>query len=121
VIDDCKCNGAAFPDSTFKGTAITNASFVYANLSESLLDGCEIVSTDLSKSFLSRLTLRRTKLRDCKLTNAELFRTSLKGMDLSDCEISGITLSDDLSELKGATVSYAQGIDLITMLGVKVK
>ena len=106
-LNDCKCNGASFTGSTFKQTRLTSSSFVYALISETLFEGCCLTDTDLSKSSMSQVVLRKTVFQKCRLVNTELFRTPLKGIDLSDCDISGITLSETLAELKGATVSYS--------------
>ena len=42
-------------------------------------------------------------------------------MDLSTCEISGIRVSSDLRELRGAVVSAEQAVQLAALLGIKIK
>lgn len=57
--------------------------------------------------------------KESDLTQAQFFKTSLKGVDLSDNLIEGIAISTD--DIKGATISELQAIDLINLLGVKIK
>ena len=53
------------------------------------------------------------------MTRAQIFDTSLKNVDLSDCNIEGIAVS--LQDIKGATINQFQAIDLLYLIGVKVK
>ena len=45
----------------------------------------------------------------------------LKNADLSTCQIDGILLSDDYTELQGLTVSSLQAVGLAKLLGINVK
>ena len=47
--------------------------------------------------------------------------TALKGMDLSDCDLSAITLSSSLFELRGATICLLQGESFLRALGINIK
>ncbi len=43
------------------------------------------------------------------------------GLDFSDCDMSGLIVSDTLSELRGAVVNPIQAVELAKLLGIVVK
>ena len=47
------------------------------------------------------------------------YRTSLKDIDLSDSNIAGISVQ--LEDIKGAIINEFQAVDLLYLLGVKLK
>ena len=49
------------------------------------------------------------------------FRTPLKGLDLCDSDISGIEISESLSELKGAKIGLLQSAAFLRALGIDVE
>ena len=53
------------------------------------------------------------------LTQAQFFKTSLKGIDLSDSKIEGLAIS--LEDIRGAKINQFQAIDLLYLIGVKLK
>ena len=53
------------------------------------------------------------------LTQAMFSKTSLKNIDLSDSVIEGIAISID--DIKGALINQFQAIDLLYLIGVKIK
>ena len=75
----------------------------------------------MSGALLSRAELKRTAFKDVKLVGAEMFMTKMRGTDFTKCDISGIVLSRELSELRGVTVTYEQAADLAKLLGLIVK
>ncbi len=50
---------------------------------------------------------------------AQIFKTKLKDIDLSNSIIDGIVVS--LDDIKGAIINEYQAIDLIGLIGVKIK
>jgi len=50
---------------------------------------------------------------------AQFFKTSLKGIDLSTCKIERVAVS--IEDIKGAIIDQFQAIDLLYLLGVKIK
>ena len=54
-------------------------------------------------------------------TAANFFKTSLSGIDLSNCEIASILVSENLSELKGASINITQAADIVKYIGIKIK
>ena len=62
------------------------------------------------------------KLHDKKtdLTKVNFFKTSLSDIDFSSCRIDGILVSENLNELKGASINAAQAVDIIKYIGIKI-
>ena len=56
---------------------------------------------------------------DCKFNGCVISSTSFNDIDLSSCSIDGIMI--DLYSIKGATINDNQAIQLVSLLGVKVK
>ena len=53
------------------------------------------------------------------LTQVQFLKTSLKGIDFSDSKIEGIAVS--IEDIKGAIINQFQAIDLLYLIGVKIK
>ena len=73
-----------------------------------------------TQAALSSLRLSRSAFSACDLSGADLFKTPLAGLDLSTCELAGLALSEDCSELRGASVSALQVPEIVRLLGVRV-
>ena len=69
------------------------------------------------KIFFNKLIKIESLIVD--LTQAQFFKTSLRDIDLSNSLIDGIAIS--LEDIKGATISELQAVDLISLIGVKIK
>ena len=63
--------------------------------------------------------LKNIYFKNSDLTKIQFYRTSLKNIDLSDANISGISVP--LEDIKGAIINEFQAIDLLYLLGVKLK
>lgn len=120
VIKECKGNGSSFVESNFKNSKIIESFFKYATFSKSVGEGCRIEGSNFSEALLSDMTLKKNILDKVDLTSADFFRTSLKGVDLSRCEIAGILVSENLTELKGLEIDPSQAMELVRFLEVKV-
>ena len=58
-------------------------------------------------------------LKEVDLTQTQFFKTSLNGIDLSQSIIEGIAVS--LEDIRGAIIDSFQAINLLYLLGVKIK
>lgn len=56
-----------------------------------------------------------------KLINSVFFKTPLKEFNFTDCNIDGMTVSDNASELRGATVDLYQAAMFAKILGLKIE
>ena len=59
------------------------------------------------------------KNQKVNLQEAQVFNTSLKGIDISECDILGISIG--LEDIKGAIIDTYQAVDLMYLIGVKIK
>ena len=76
---------------------------------------------DLADASLSNCAVKGLELQKVRLARAELYGTLFKGVDLTDCDLAGVTLSQDLHELRGATVSALHAAAFLRALGINVK
>ena len=63
--------------------------------------------------------MKNTYFDNSDLTRAQFFKTSLKGIDLSNNKIEGIAIT--IEDIKGAIIDQLQAVDLLYLLGVKLK
>lgn len=63
--------------------------------------------------------MKNVYFEESDLTQAQFFKTSLNNIDLSNSNIEKISVS--LTDIKGATINQFQSIDLLYLLGVKIK
>lgn len=116
----CKLEGAQLNGVIVRSSRFVDCMCRYLNLGEAKLEGAVLERCDLREAFLSEVRLhRKTRLRECDLARADFFRTSLSGIDISSCNVEGIGLSADRSELRGAVVSIEQAPELAALLGVR--
>ena len=104
----------------FRSCSAPGLSFL-KSLSEATVEQLVASETKLTEASFHATRLRRVSLRSCDLTRSTFFRTSLSGVDLSTCDISGLRVSSDLRELRGAVIDPEQAAELIGLLGIKIK
>lgn len=117
----CKWVGASLEGSTFRQTEIVSSNLEYCNLDHSLWDYVRIKDCDLSQAYLSNCRLKKAELENCRLMRTSVHRTPLHGMDLTSCELGGLVLSENFSELKGALVRADQALELSRLLGIVIQ
>lgn len=118
---NCKGVGANFSVGKFKDVSINNCNLMYANFSKSIIKTTKIDSTDLSYGYIEESSLKDVNFIKLNLSNASLYLTPLKDIDLTDCEIANVTLSNELTELKGTIVTAPQAALLSKYLGIIIK
>ena len=67
----------------------------------------------------SENALKNIYFEKADLTQAMISKTSFKNIDLSDSIIEGIAIS--IENIKGAIINQFQAIDLLYLIGVKIK
>ncbi len=117
----CSAPGLSFLKGRLSGVSLVDSQLAYADFSETTVDQLAASETKLSEASFHATRLRRLALERCDLSRATFFRTSLSGVDLSACDISGLRVSSDLRELRGAVIDPDQGAELIGLLGIKIK
>jgi uncharacterized protein YjbI with pentapeptide repeats len=98
LVEDCDGRYAQFTDGRIRPTEFRNSSFVEADFRGVDFEGSTLVQVDLS-----RADLRRSKLRNT---------------DLRSCEIEAIMVGAE--DVRGATVSAPQAMDLARLLGLTI-
>ena len=121
-LEGCKLEGAQLTGAIFRSTRLVGCHCRYANMGEAKFEGAVLEECDLREAFLNEVRFaKRSRLNGCSLVRADFFRTPLKGMDLSTCDIAGIAVSDTRQELHGAIICAEQAVDVVGMLGLRVK
>ena len=116
----CKGDGANFCGSSLRETQILECALRYANFSDGSWERCTVRDSVLREAALSAIRLLRVAFSGTDLSGVNFFKTILKGVDLSGCDISGILVSENCAELRGAAISAAQSIELARILGVRI-
>ena len=117
----CSAPGLSFLKGRLTGVSLVDSQLAYADLSETTVDQLVASETKLSEASFHATKLRHLALDRCDLSRATFFRTSLSGVDLSTCDISGLRVSSDLRELRGAVIDPDQAAELMGLLGIKIK
>ena len=76
-------------------------------------------NTVLKNSNFQENNLKNIIFKNADLTQAQFFKTSLKDIDFSESTIDGITVLTE--DIKGAIINEFQAIELISLLGIKIK
>ena len=74
---------------------------------------------DLQEASFYDANFKKIQFNETNLIQSELASLHHKGLDLSTCQIQGAMF--DLASLKGLIINDFQAVDLIGILGVKVK
>lgn len=117
----CSAPGLSFLKGRLTGVSLVDSQLAYADLSEATVEQLVASEAKLTEASFHATRLRRVSLSSCDLTRATFFHTSLSGVDLSTCDISGLRVSSDLRELRGAVIDPEQATELIGLLGIKIK
>jgi len=120
TLSSLKGLGTTLTRAVMRDVKIEDCTFRYASFDGAKWDHAQIRDTSVQEASLSGMRLRETSLSACDLRRAVIFRTSMDKMDLRSCQLDGIVLSEDLRELRGATVEEFQAAALLRALGIRV-
>ena len=95
----------------------TNANYI--NLSNVRIENVLFENVQMRNCYFQETKMKNVYFENTDLTQAQFFKTSLKGIDLSNCQIEQIAIT--IEDIRGATIDQFQAIDLLYLLGVKVK
>lgn len=140
IFDNCNFSNTSFENSVFIRCEFNNCKLAGSNLAETRIYNVTFNDTNanyinLSMSSIENVCFNKTTLRNSNfqenklknvyfqnntdLTQTQVFKTSFKNIDLSDAIIDGIAISQE--DIKGAIIESFQAIDLLYLLGVKIK
>jgi uncharacterized protein YjbI with pentapeptide repeats len=91
----------------------------YINLAMAGIQNVSFENTVLRNSNFQENKPKNLIFKEADLTGAQFFNTSLKDIDLSDSRVEGLVISTQ--DIKGAIINQFQAVDLIGLLGVKIK
>jgi len=77
----------------FKSAALKGASFVGANLSEAMLNSCDLQDVKFNKADLTETSMKSCALHGADFTGAKLVSTNFSRCDSKDVSFDGLTLS----------------------------
>lgn len=115
----CKLEGSNFAEGILHNVSFSETNAKYLNLSLASLDKVAFENTILRNSYFQENKLKEVQFKKADLTQAQFFKTSLKNIDISDAAIEGIAISID--DVRGAIVDQMQALDLLYLIGVKIK
>lgn len=118
---NCRLTGADLTGAVIKTSVFRDCAMSFIGLDEAKLDGVSFEGCDLGGASMRSCELRRTDFANCSLKNAVLFRTPLAGVDLCSCGIEGLSVSESLSELRGARIGFLQAPVIVKMFGIDVE
>lgn len=119
-LTDCSASGCSFTKALFRKSELCGGFYRYANFSDSVFESTSLSDVTLAESAFIQVKFKKSRFICADLSKTDILGTPLKGMDLSDCNISGIMLSEDLRELKGARINTLQAAELIRLLDIEV-
>ena len=104
VFNNCKLSGTSFINSNLEDIVFNNCVMKYLNLSETIIDACEVKNISLDKDKLYKTEFRNTKLKDT---------------DFTTCDTYGVIF--DMKSVKGIIVNSLECRDLALMLDIIVR
>ena len=139
IFENCNLSNVTFIDSTihrvvFKNCKLVGTSFVNCSLQNILIEDCLCnyinLSSDKMKYILVKNSsfiessfienkLKEVEFDNINFTGSEFNNTSLKDIDLSNSNINNLRIN--LYDLRGVIIDSYQSMELIGLLGVKIK
>ncbi|MBS5064074.1 MAG: pentapeptide repeat-containing protein [Hungatella hathewayi] len=113
--------GARFCGSMIQNVVIKDCNLNYVNFDSSKLEKIRIEETQMTGGNISQCKCKAITWTNVTLESASFFKTPLRGMDFTTCNLTGLSLSDELTELKGAVVDLYQAAELAKRLGLVIK
>ena len=120
VFSHSRLTGALFRSSRLKKVCMKDCTVLYSSFDSSLFRSFSAASCDFSGSSFSSLQHRDSSLVSSVLCHVSFRGTPLAGLSLLQSQLDGIILSEDLRELRGASVDPAQAMDIMRTLGAVI-
>lgn len=117
--ENCKLFGINFIDCNLDNAVIKDSLCNMSNIAGAKIINSKICNSNFKDSRIMSCNFKKVIFDDINFINSEFINTSLKNIDLSSCNIEKIKI--DLDSIKGAVVSFEQSLDLIGLLGIKIK
>lgn len=118
---DCKGVGLRARSARLRHVELEGCNFSYGIFDENDWQNVAVQGCSLEHGAFAGCKLKLVTTRASKWSGINFFQTALKGMDFTTCELEGISISDELWELKGAAVTRDQAGDLARLMGVLIQ
>ncbi len=116
---NCKISGCNLSENRLYNVSFIETNASYINLSIASIENILFQDTNLRNSYFQETKMKNIYFENVDLCRTQFFKTSLKNIDLSSCKIEEIVIS--IEDIKGAIIDQLQAIDLLYLIGVKVK
>ena len=116
---NCKLVGTNFIDCDITHLIINDSMCNLINIAATKLKNIKLVNSNFKESTIMECNIKNTLIDNINFSRSEIIKTPLKDIDLSSSNIEGI--STDLNSIKGMIIDFEQSMDLIGLLGVKIK
>lgn len=116
----CKGMGASMIDSAFHHVLWEESVFRLGNFSQSQWEHIAMVQCDFTEAYFSQCRFKDMDLEQSNFSGCTFFQTMLKGVDFTGNTLQHITVSEELSELRGAIVTVSQAVELAGFLGIEI-
>ena len=116
---NCKLFGTNFIDTTLDNVIIEDSMCSMSNFTGVKIHNSKISDSNFKSSNIENSELKNIIIDRVNFNDSSFIKTPLKDIDLSNSNIEEINI--DLNCIKGAIISLEQTMDLIGLLGVKVK
>lgn len=107
-------------DSAFHHVLWEESVFRLGNFSQSQWEHIAMVQCDFTEAYFSQCRFKDMDLEQSNFSGCTFFQTMLKGVDFTGNTLQHITVSEELSELKGAIVTASQAVELAGFLGIEI-
>ena len=116
---NCKLLGTNFIDLKINDMIIEDSMCNLINISSCKLKNIKLHNSNFKESTIINCELKNILINDINFSNSEIVNTPLKGIDFSNSNLE--RLKTDLNSIKGIIIDYYQMVDLIGLLGIKIK
>lgn len=120
-IKSCKAVGANLRECRMNDVSISDSNLSFVNFDESKMQGVIVRDSDFNSATFTQCKLKNTVFDNNQFVRTSFFKTPLKGIDLRTCELSGLIVSIECTELKGAVVTMFQAAELSRLMGLVIK
>lgn len=117
--NNCKLSGSDLAENRFYHVSFLETNASYLNLSMASLENVLFKDSILRNSYFQETKIKNLSFENADLARAQFFKTSLKNVDLSSSKIEEIAIA--IEDIKGAVIDQLQAMDLLYLIGVKVK
>lgn len=116
---NCKAFGSSFTESRLHNVSLAEVNGGYAVFSMDSIENIMFRDTALNNCCFQENKVKNLYFENADLTQARFFKTSLKDVDLSSSKIEKIAVLAE--DIRGAVIDQFQAVDLLYLIGVKLK